>query len=133
MPPTFGAETMACCEGLEAGQFVRSFMATTLSGKLCRIEELFGRRLHGFSDCRSLFDHVHRQGLPRIPSDKRLAIDLAAVRQMLDQEQQGGRQLLHWVPTYAQLADILTKPMVADVWWKLMLQKLYIPLKEEEK
>ena len=87
---TFGAETMACCEGLEAGQFVRSFVATTLSGKLCRIEELFGRRLHCFSDCRSLYDHVHRQGLPRIPSDKRLAIDLAAVRQMLDQEQQGG-------------------------------------------
>ncbi|OLQ03552.1 Copia protein [Symbiodinium microadriaticum] len=120
---TFAAETMACCEGLEAGQFVRSFLATTFSGKLRRIEELYGNRLHCFSDCRSLYDHVHRQGLPRIPSDKRLAVDLAAIRQMIDREQQNGRELLHWVPTNVQLADILTKPMVADNWWKMMSQK----------
>ena len=127
---TFAAETMACCEGLEAGQFVRSFLATTLQGRLCRIEELYGHNLHCFSDCRSLYDHVHRQGLPRLPSDKRLAIDLAAIRQMMDQEQRGGRQLLHWVPTHVQLADILTKPMIADNWWRLMYDKLFLPLKE---
>ena len=127
---TFAAETMACCEGLEAGQFVRSFLATTFSGKLRRIEELYGNRLHCFSDCRSLYDHVHRQGLPRIPSDKRLAVDLAAIRQMIDREQQNGRELLHWVPTNVQLADILTKPMVADNWWKMMSENLYLPLKE---
>ncbi|CAE7697802.1 RE1 [Symbiodinium microadriaticum] len=81
---TFAAETMACCEGLEAGQFVRSFLATTLRGRLCRIEELYPALLLGLS----------------------LAIDLAAIRQMLDQEQRGGRQLLHWDAKVAPAASI---------------------------
>ena len=38
------------------------------------------------SDCRSLFDHLNRQGVPRAPTDKRLAVDLAALRQALKSE-----------------------------------------------
>ena len=38
------------------------------------------------TDCKSLYDSVHRAGGPRAPSEKRLLVDLAALRQMVQQE-----------------------------------------------
>ena len=83
------------------------------------------------TDCESLYDHVHREGTPKAPADKRLAIDLAALRQSL--ARQGRHQWekkyhmgpndvvnperpppLHWLITGEQLADILTKSMRAE-------------------
>ena len=91
---------------------------------------------HCITDCKSLYDHIHREGAPKAPADKRLAIDLAALRQVLSHEgrlqweKQYGmapdalvtperpcRPPLHWLPTGEQLADILTKFMRADGWW----------------
>ncbi|CAE7353792.1 GIP [Symbiodinium sp. CCMP2592] len=113
---TFGAETTACSEAVELGQYVRSFMMTILSGELKRVEQLDGAQLRCITDCKSLFDHLHREGIPRIPSDKRLAIDLAALRQTFSLERIGERIPLFWVPTGYQLADVLTKPMSSDDW-----------------
>ena len=71
--------------------------------------------MHLCTDCKSLFDHVHREGVPKPPSERRLAIDLAAIKQSLRQE--GAHQWkkgygsgnprpdrpfkvpLHWLPT----------------------------------
>ena len=83
---TFAAETTACSEAIEMGQYVRSFVETVLTGQLCRVESLSGKKLKCISDCKSLFDHLHREGVPRVPSDKRLAIDLAALRQAFSRE-----------------------------------------------
>ena len=37
------------------------------------------------TDCKSVFDNVHRVGEPNAPSEKRLVVDLAALRRMVKQ------------------------------------------------
>ena len=76
---TFSAETMGCIEGVELGQYVRAIIASLLTGSISRE---IGKNipLVAVTDCRSLFDHMHRDGLPRTPSDRRLAIDIACLR-----------------------------------------------------
>ena len=69
---------------------------------------------------------VEQPGL-EIPSDKRLAIDLSALRQSLDSEKVSDRAPLYWVPTSCQLADILTKPRNADQWWSAIYGTFRLP------
>ena len=114
-------------EGLEAGQHVRALFETLLSGDLVKVEKA-RIPLFCLSDCRSLFDHVHKQGLPRIPADRRLAVDLAALRQGLKAEQWSHKLPLGWVPSGHQLGDILTKPQDPSRWWAAIKQKLLVPL-----
>ena len=109
---------MACTEGVENGQYIRSYIHSLLSGKLRKVEDLAGRNVRYFSDCKSLYDHLHKKGATRVSSDKGLAIDLAALRQSLNSERPDGRYPLHWLPTFKQLADVLTKPISAESWWK---------------
>ena len=61
---TFAAETTACSEAVEMGQYVRSFIETVLHGDLRRVEDLAGSKLRCLTDCKSLFDHLHREGVP---------------------------------------------------------------------
>ena len=77
---TFGAETQACAEGLETAQYLRSMYETFVTGYMVPVDAAVLPILC-LSDCRSLYDHLNRQGIPRVPSDKRLAVDLAALRQ----------------------------------------------------
>ena len=114
---TFGAETLACTEGVEMAQYVRSFINSIIKGRIVRVEDLHGSGLSCLIDCKSLFDHIHKEGIPRVPTDKRLAIDLAALREALQQEGQHGRAPLHWLPMHLQFADVLTKPVCCDKWW----------------
>ncbi|CAE7236343.1 Faim2, partial [Symbiodinium sp. KB8] len=62
---TFGAETMGCIEGIELAYYVRAMIASLLSGGLARRtgEEY---PLVAMTDCRSLYDHFHKDGLPRL-------------------------------------------------------------------
>ena len=131
---TFAGETMACGDALETSLFVRSLLLSFLHGRFV-LEKDAGKwiDIHLCTDCKSLFDHLHKEGVPRPPSERRLAIDLAAIRQSLLQEAKHQwkrmygdgsvrpdrpRKLpLHWVPTDKQLADILTKKMRAVAWW----------------
>ena len=79
------------------------------------------------TDCKSLFDHLHREGVPRVPSDKRLAIDLAALRQAFSREAIDARIPLYWLPTDFQLADILTKPKCSKTWWETINGLVELP------
>ena len=124
---TFAAETMACSEGLETGQYVRSFFCSLLEGRLRRVEDLHGQHLRCLSDCKSLADHLLKEGAPKVPSDRRLAIDLAALRQSLNWEKRRGEIPLHWMPTTSQLADILTKPLNPEKWWEILRGALRLP------
>ena len=124
---TFSAETQACVEGVEAGQHVRALFETLVSGVLVRVEDS-RIPLICLSDCRSLYDHVHKQGIPRIPSDRRLAVDLAALRQALKGEQWGNKLPLAWLPSAYQLADVLTKPQEPSKWWQFFRSKLLVPV-----
>ena len=126
---TFGAETAGCIEAVETGQYIRSYVQTIITGKLQRVESLAGGRLKCITDCKSLYDHLHKEGVPKIPSDKRLAIDLSALRQSLDLEKANDRTPLFWVPTGFQLADVLTKPKNSDQWWKEIYGSFRLPFK----
>ena len=76
---------MACLEGIDLGQYVRGMFASFLEGKLYReIEKKIP--ILALTDCRSLYDHLHLGGLPGVPSDRRLAIDIACLRQLLESD-----------------------------------------------
>ncbi|CAE7528745.1 Copia protein [Symbiodinium microadriaticum] len=129
---TFSAETQACVEGLEGGQYVRAVYEAITYGDLKRVEDAM-LPIVCLSDCRSLYDHLHREGVPRTPADRRLAIDLAALRQALRLERWTQRLPLAWIPSEMQLGDILTKPQDPKGWWHLATQKLTIPISIIEK
>ena len=124
---TYGAETQACVEGLEGGQYMRSFFETLKEGVLQRVGEAKAPLLC-LSDCRSLFDHIHKQGVPRVPTDRRLAIDLAALRQSLRSERWGEKLPLGWVPSHLQYGDVLTKPTDPKGWWEAQRGRLSVPI-----
>ena len=125
---TFAAETIACTDGVEVGQYVRSFARCLLDGRLSSVEKLGGTSLRFITDCKSLFDHLHREGIPRVPTDRRLAIDLAALRQALNDERRDGVIPLSWLPTSCQLADVLTKPLNPGDSWSKTESPVRIPL-----
>ncbi|CAE7780747.1 RE1 [Symbiodinium sp. CCMP2592] len=124
---TFGAETQACAEGLETGQYVRSMYETLLKGVMTAVDaaEL---PILCLSDCRSLYDHLNKQGIPRVPSDKRLAVDLAALRQGLRSEKWNDSLPIAWIPGALQKGDVLTKPQNPSDWWDSISTKLLLPL-----
>ena len=124
---TFGAETQACVEGVEGGQYLRSFFETIEAGELISVDRARSPLLC-LSDCRSLYDHVHKEGVPRVPTDRRLAIDLAALRQALRAEQWSTKLPLGWVPSGLQLGDILTKPGDPKDWWDMIGTPLVVPI-----
>eukprot|EP00435_Cladocopium_sp_Y103_P068690 s358_g32.t1 len=132
---TFAGETMACGDALESALYLRGLLASFLQGKI--VEERAAGALvpiHLFTDCKSLYDHLHKDGVPRPPSEKRLAIELAAIRQTLAVEAQHQwfqkygtgetrpdkpkKPPIHWLPTDQQWADLLTKKMSATTWWE---------------
>lgn len=144
---TFAGETVAGCEAFENSVFLRSLLLSMLTGQRFNESEA-GKMmdLHLIADCRSLYDHVHREGLPRAPSEKRLAIDLAGLRQglMIEAKHQWAKKYrsearpspqcplrppLHWLPTGDQWANLLTKVMVATDWWEVNKRWLTLPLK----
>ena len=127
---TFGAETMAGVEGLEGGQYTRSLFATLLKGDLVKVEEARSRwPLLCLTDCKSLFDHLQKTGVPRVPSDRRLAIDLTALRMELLVERWHAKIPLLWIPTGDQIADPLTKPMNCEEWWQRMKKGIRLPFR----
>lgn len=81
---TFAGETMAGCEAFENCMFLRSlFLSFRLGRRITEGQAGKYMDVHLITDCRSLYDHVHREGIPRAPSENRLAIDLAGLRQGL--------------------------------------------------
>ena len=124
---TFGAETQACAEGLETAQYLRSMYETMTKGHLVTVDRA-ELPILCLSDCRSLYDHLRRQGIPRVPSDKRLAVDLAALRQSLRLEKWCKELPIGWIPGALQKGDILTKPQNPTGWWEATETRLLLPL-----
>ena len=109
---------------------MRALLGSLIHGRLVKHEEICKKwPLLRLSDCKSLYDHLHKAGTPRLPADRRLAIDLAALRQELRAEKWNDRLPIQWIPTALQLADPLTKPMRTEVWWQTLKQGVTLPLK----
>ena len=121
---TFAAETMAAMEGLESAMAFRaSLVGTLLGGGLSEERCRHVIPIVPITDCRSLYDTAKREGGPRAPSERRLVVDLAALRQILEDENNTWGRKLAWptamrsVPTDYQMADVLTKVKNAKTWW----------------
>ena len=123
---TFAAETMSALEGIEQAMAFRAMLAGALYKN--GVSEATSRSVLpvvAVTDCKSVFDAVHRLGGPKAPSEKRLMVDLAGLRQLIHAEERSwghklaGGKALRWVPTSFQLADILTKSKAdIDGWWR---------------
>ena len=128
---TFAGGTMACCEASESNLYLRGLYLSMIHGRIMPEQEC-GRHMemHLVTGCKSLYDHIHRECIPKAPTEKRLAIDLTGLRQSLMIEawhqwrrrygqeakttpQRPCRPPLHWLPTDSQLSDTLTKLMSA--------------------
>ena len=122
---TFAAETMSCAGAIENAEYIMLFLETLLKGNLQRRGARLRLRL--MTDCRSLYDCLHKEGIPRVPADHRLAIDLAAIRQDVGRL----KAKLFWVPTTLQYSDILTKPLKAHGWWEAICNEITLPFTEK--
>ncbi|CAE6927736.1 unnamed protein product [Symbiodinium sp. CCMP2456] len=108
----FGAETQACVEGVEGGQYLQSFYETVLAGTLVAVEDARTPQL--------------------CLSDRRLAIGLAALRQTPKAEKWSTRLPLGWILSGLQLGDVLTKPTDQRGWWDTIKSRLVIPIEVGE-
>ena len=125
---TFAAERMAALEGWEAAIAFRAMFRGCFK-LLAEPNMMDWLPITSATDCKSLFDSVHRVGGPRAPAEKRLILDLAALRQMIRTEcSESGRndlkEAFRWVPTTHQIADNLTKVIAKCKDWWLRLQNL---------
>ena len=57
------------------------------------------------TDCKSLYDAIHKEGAAPASTDKRLAIELAIVKDLAV----SGETVLRWIDARYQIADCLTK------------------------
>ena len=124
---TFAAETMAALEGWRSAIAFRDVLLGCFGGPRDKMPII------SLTDCKSLYDSVHRIGGPRAPSDRRLMVDLAAIRQIIQEEESTWqlehktifRKALRWLPTSAQLSDNLTKviPKTKERWGRLKALK----------
>lgn len=111
---SMATESMALCEAVEHGEYVRACLAELLQPQFdFRKWEGCARKipLCAGTDCKSVFDHVSMErGLPR---DRILALDLAALRatfeSQLREDAEGRNATLQWLPGPRNLADGLTK------------------------
>ena len=126
---TLQAETMSLLSGLEECEHAR-FVLHGLWNHHDRRDQCWQIAAQDefavnlYTDCRSLHEHVIQPGMTTV-SDKRLAIDLSSVRQLIWRQQ--GESLgdplltdrlpkdqstaLHWLNTEKMIADCLTKSM----------------------
>ncbi|CAK0836030.1 unnamed protein product [Prorocentrum cordatum] len=69
------------------------------------------------TDCASLYDTMHKDGYSKLPSERRLLLDLVGLKKSLEEEvsnefianDQRSQLPLFWVPTDQQLGDQFTK------------------------
>ena len=147
---TFAGETMACCEGVECAIHLRARLLSLMLRKLIKEPEAAEMvPIHAVTDCKSLFDFVHRCGTPKPTADRRLIIDLASLKQIFLNEAKGwwkrerGDETpavddpllfpFHWVPSGHQLSDIMTKQMKPEAWWSAVAGEFFLAVTRQHK
>ena len=105
---TLAAEAAALCEAQDHLEFGRVLLAQMLGYDYGRDWQRALDRFPGYlvMDAKSLFDSLEAPG--SMPKERRVALDLQAVREALEREADEAR----WVPTRHMIADVLTKSMV---------------------
>ena len=91
---TLTAEALALTEAVDSAVFIK-----------VALEDVLGRHtppITAYVDNKSLADVVKTT---HVPAEKRLIIDLGAMREMVEKEE----LVVEWIPNEKQLADVLTK------------------------
>ena len=136
---TLQAEVLSSMDGSESGQYVRNLLYAMAHpredegdrGRAWKVWASDSRVLHWLTDCRSFTEYMSSGGQGNV-SDKRLAIDLTALRQDIgrsfgsefgepsvqDRIPEDGCDKLWWICTRDMVADGLTKSMV----WNAIIQ-----------
>ncbi|CAK0825635.1 unnamed protein product, partial [Prorocentrum cordatum] len=120
---TFAAETQSCTEAFDSAEFVRAVILEMMCADLdvTNHEMLANIRMLPITcaaDCKSLCDTLQR-GAGKLPQEKRLTVDLAWLREAMQQEAavdpRESRNVadvpMRWAPTAYMLADVRTKTM----------------------
>ena len=105
---TLAGEAQAFASASGVAEWVSLMLVEAQQGSLDLREshKLLGKvPVFGITDCKSLHDAVHSVSSPSKVEDKRVAIDLAIIRQAV--ERTGMK--VRWCPTELMLADSLTK------------------------
>ncbi|CAE7023992.1 RE1 [Symbiodinium sp. CCMP2456] len=113
---TLAAETMAMDTAFDSGIFLRELLAEVLVQSYMPVQsgslppEFLP--VHPVTDCRSLFDLLTKDGPVSSTQEKRLTIDISAIKEgaeEFDPEGEALREIFKWADTDHQLADHLTK------------------------
>lgn len=105
---TLGGEAQSFASTSGIVECCSLILAEALDGPfpLSHVDDVLGRRPPiGLTDCSSLYDHLITLGSGGVLDDKRVAIDIAIIRQSI---QRAGLQP-RWIPTDRMAADGLTK------------------------
>ncbi|CAK0847915.1 unnamed protein product [Prorocentrum cordatum] len=115
---TLAAETMSAVDALGCAQIARCVFAS-LEIPDAHPEDIPPSLLPlaHFTDCASLCDTMHKDDYSKLPSERRLLLDLVGLKQSLEEEvsnefvadDQRSQLPLFWVPTDQQLGDQFTK------------------------
>ena len=105
---TLTAETLALMDGIDAAITYRYMLSEMLGLKMPKIV--------GFTDCKSLYDNTCTS---HIAQEKRLRIELAALREHVDKDELA----IRWISTKSQLADSLTKEGVSTQLLRRVVQE----------
>ena len=104
---TLAGEAQAFATASGVAEWVSLMIAEARSGHLVRQHAQIPSRVPiiGITDCKSLYDVVDSVSSPGKLEDKRVAIDLAIIKQAKERTHMSVR----WCPTELMLADSLTK------------------------
>ena len=115
---TLAAETMSGVDALGCAQITRCVFAS-LEIPDAHPEDIPPSLLPlaQVTDCASLYDTMHKDGYSKLPSERRLLLDLVGLKESLEEEvvdefvadDQRSQLPLFWVPTDQQLGDQFTK------------------------
>ncbi|CAE7177640.1 unnamed protein product [Symbiodinium microadriaticum] len=113
---TLAAETMAMDAGFDSGIFLRELLAEAMIESYSPVQSGSLPKTflptHPVTDCRSLYDLLTKDGPVASTQEKRLTIDVEAIKQSaeeFDPKAEDLRSTFKWVDTLHQLADHLTK------------------------
>jgi len=115
---TFAAEAQAGTEAQGLAVYFRAYYCDVLFGHADWIDVAsFGEeqcKIILFTDCKSLFDHLKKEGA--VPDDKWTAVAVASLkcRVSAGPDRNASKSECRWVASRWQLADCLTKPGLAD-------------------
>ena len=111
---TLAAETMSLDTAFDSGIFLRELLAEVLLESYSPVQSGALPKdflpVHPVTDCRSLYDLLVKDGPVSATQEKRLTIDLGAIKQSAEEfDPEDLKGTFKWVDTSRQLADHLTK------------------------